>query len=509
MDRLPQEIIDRIAALLPGGRIEIEEPPAPSQDIPQKRSSIFKKLVSKILPDDDKEIHQKGNKPNKYWTRASAAAISYQWQRAVEPAVYSNLVVTYLGLEKLKTALERRPERRAYLRSLTVVLALTHEHWTGVAIKDSLQPLYQALKYGRDEAAVDLTLRFVSGHPYLRHHTRQGIVFDRIHSEPLGAMPCVRTLDFTPPAPATEKERRNVLHLHLMEQATLVMYFPNLQSVVYYYVESESQDIREQSRDMFAYYIAKDLPERRHITKFSLSLSIGILGLRIASPMGVGADSYENLYGKMHAATQHATDVSYSGVVGSSLFQPAPDAADEYIWLSLRNLTVCMTPLSPTGQWYFDGDNCSPITLDTSLAWQPDYAKLQQGQQQQHSSTFDDVPGWFQELPEEDNMLPLLSALAGLLERLPVLETARLVARRGMGEKAAPWAVCYLAPGKTSRWVNGSDMDIDRPRVWFVTGRWRPGDTLVQRFRRAGQGAGHGEDASVIYWSILEPPVLI
>ncbi|KAJ3472250.1 hypothetical protein NLG97_g11151 [Lecanicillium saksenae] len=322
MERLSQEIIDRIAALLPEDRIEmVQAPPAPEQDAAKKRLSIIKKMVSKVQRIHDKDKGQdKGEAsarpPAKYWTRADAATISHRWQRAVEPAVYSNLTLGYKGLGKLKNALERRPERSSYLRSLTAVLALTHEHWTYLGVKDALPPLFEALSAEKDKASVDLTLRFEAADHDLRHSTRQGMVFDRIHSKALGDIPCVKSLDFTPLASDSEKERRNVLQMHLMEQASLIQHFPNLQSVTWYFTESELQTVRDASRDAFAKYLEHNLPKKRGLAKISLTLSIGPLGTRIQSPMGVGVESYEALYQRLHTATPHATDLSYSGVVG-------------------------------------------------------------------------------------------------------------------------------------------------------------------------------------------------
>ncbi|KAJ6781101.1 hypothetical protein PWT90_00682 [Aphanocladium album] len=512
MDQLPQEIIDRIAAFLPEDKQEMAEPAtAPEQAVTaKKRFSIIKNIASKVhrIHGQDRQ-QQQGETlpqpPTKFWTRADAATISYRWQRAVEPVVYSKLTLGYSGIAKLKHALERRPERRSYLRSLTVVLALTHEHRTYIGIKDALPPLFEALSSEKDKSSVELTLRFEAADHDLRHSTRQGMVFDRIHSKALGDIACVKRLDFTPLAPNTEKERRNVLQLHLVEQASLIQHFPNLQSVRWYFTESESQAIRNAARDAFGKYLEANLPKIRGLTQFSLTLSLGVLGIRIQAPSGVGADSYEALYQRLHTATQHATDLSYSGVVSPSFFKTNnDDNDDERIWPSLRNLTVGLALLSPAGQWYFDGD-FSLIDFDTPLDWRPRYATLQEGQ---HDGIFDEHPFWFRELPVEDAMLPLLSAFAGLVERQPVLETARLVARRGAGQ-APPWAVCYLAPGKTCFWVDENDMDMEKPRVWFVTGRWRPKEELVRQFRRAGKGAGHGDNVSIIYWSMLDAPVRI
>ncbi|ATY58468.1 hypothetical protein A9K55_002997 [Cordyceps militaris] len=505
MDRLSQELIDRIAALLPAGPVPMADPPAADTgggSASGKKASIVKQLFSHVRPRRD---DPKTRPLPRYWTRASAAVLCYRWQRAVEPLVYAHLVLGYPGLGRLRAALARRPERRAYLRSLTVVLALAHEHWTDGGVRlDALQPLFAALS-GEAVAAVDLTLRFAAGHPDLRHRTRQGIVFDRVHGAPLDLAACVRTLDFTPATPATERGRRDVLQLHLAEQASLVRRFPGLQSVVWHYAESELQEVRDRSRDGFADALAEQLSQRRQIANVGLTLRIGGLGTGISAASSVGRDSYEGLYAKLRAATAHVTELSYAGVVGPSLFLD-PAAAGGDGWHALRHLAVRMALLTPAGQFYFDGHPYSPLALDTPPDWRPAYATLQP---EQHDGIAPDGrPFLFCERPAEDVMGPLLRAWAGLLARLPALQTASLVARRGADE-APPWAVWYGTPGRTSPWVDGSGMDGDRPRVWFVTGRWRPGEDLVREFRMAGRGAGYGDNVSVIYWSILDPPVRI
>ncbi|KAM3564709.1 hypothetical protein ARSEF4850_001738 [Beauveria asiatica] len=524
MDRPSQEIIDRIATLLPEEKLGMTSLQAAGNSTPGTNPSMVKKLMCKMRRGKDgSQTQQQRNALSKsstqYWTRASAATISFRWQRAIESIVYANLHLGYPGLANLRSALQSRPERRAYLRSLTVVLALTHEHWTGLGIRhDALQPLFDALGGGsedRNAAVVDLTLRFRAGHPDLRHRTCQGIVFDRHHpGKPLlGAMPCVGTLDFTPARPMTEKERRNVLQLQLTEQARLVARCPNLQAVVWHYAEEQiaSQAVRDAARDAFADCMAEQLAPRRRVTKVSLTLRIGRLGLCICAPSSVCADSYEGLYKKLRAATMHVTDLCYAGVVGPSLLY---DDGDAGCWLALRNLTVGMALLTPAGRFYLRGDAASPIDLDTPLGRRvarhdgeryPGHPLLLFREKKEKKTT----------TPDDATVGPLLSAFARLLARLPVLETANLLARCGGGaeeeeeEEAVEWAVCYCAPGRTNAWMGGSEMDVERPRVWFVTGRWRPGDGLVRAFRRAGEGAGHGDRASVMHWSIGDAPVCI
>ncbi|OAA66125.1 hypothetical protein ISF_03963 [Cordyceps fumosorosea ARSEF 2679] len=491
MDRLPQEIVDRIAALLPAGAIPMPEPPAPRH---ASKPGMLQRLASKVR----REHHHPA--PSRHWTRASAAATSRRWQRAVEPLVYAALVLRGgdPALERLRAALARRPERCAHIRSLTVVLPLTHRHWTGrgVDAEALLRPLFSVLCEVRTTATVDLTLRFEAGHPGMRHRCRQGIVFDG--DEPAVAVAgCVRRLDFTPAAPETERGRRDVLQLHLAEQARLVLEaarFPNLCAVVWHAVESEAQAERDAARDAFAACLAENLPRHRGVTEVSVALRLGRLGFTVCAASGVGAASYGQLLQTLAAAT-HVEELRYAGVV-------APALLDNGRWQALRRLTVCMALLDPEGRFYFAGDVYADAELDTPPGWCP-------------LAPWDRDDERFREVPDEEVMAPLLRALAGLLERLPRLETARLVVRRGtLG--APPWEVCYCAPGRTDKgaWVpaDGGDGDGDgdgdgRPSVWFVTGRWRPGDELVREFRRAGRGAGHGEEASVMYWSMEDSPV--
>ncbi|TQV99222.1 hypothetical protein IF1G_01437 [Cordyceps javanica] len=528
MDRLPQEIIDQIAAWLPEGKLEVTEPSTPANsDAPGEKVGLVKKLFFKTLRRTHPQVSAPAVAPARYWTRASAASISRRWQHAIEALIYSNLVLGYHGLEKLKSALERIPERRSYLRSLTVVLTLTLQHWTNIGIrKDALQPIFSALGGAEDSVAsvtVDLTLRFEAGDADLRHSTREGIVFDRLHSVPVGAAACVRTLDFTPATPDTEKGRRDVLRLHLTEQADLVAHFPNLQGVAWHYAEDVLQAVRDASRDGFAARLVEHLAaRRRQIATVSLTLSVGLLGRNMSSPQSVGADSYLNLYAKLRAATAHVADFSYSGIVGPSLLQGpkrkgggaeeeqeggGAGGEDEGSWQSLRNLTICMALLTPEGKFYFESDAFGEIELDTSLSWRrPALRQAAAAARHGGGGMPEATPVSFLERPDEDTMGPLLGAFAGLVARLPVLETALLVARRG-ADRHTPWAVCYCAPGRTSAWLGGSEMDMEKPRVWFVTGAWRPGDALVQQFRRAGRGAGHAGNVSIIHWSIVDPPV--
>lgn len=106
---------------------------------------------------------------------------------------------------------------------------------------------------------------------------------------------------------------------------------------------------------------------------------------------------------------------------------------------------------------------------------------------------------WQRRYPRDETMNPLLLSFAHLLESgtMSVLQTAHIVARRGV--KAKPWVVCYCAPGSTSRYVQFSKVDIDRPRVWLVTEQWEPSSEVMNVFRQAGR-AIHHQDAAVIKW---------
>ncbi|KAJ2965736.1 hypothetical protein NQ176_g10474 [Zarea fungicola] len=250
----------------------------------------------------------------KYWTRASAAVLSRRWQRAVEPVIFSQISSNSSDLQYLSCILSRYPERGAYLRSLTVVCRLTHEHWTLLGVKDALHPLFSTLGAESNVENVDLTLQFEAGHPDLRHLTRQGIVLNRIDSKPLGEIAWAKKLDFTPLAAKTGKKRQNILQLHLMEQASLTTRFPNLQGVVWHCVESEEKDVRDRVRDGFGRYIAENLPKKRSITDVGISLRVGVLGIVIAAGTQVGRTSYEGFYANLRSATQHVTNLRYAGI---------------------------------------------------------------------------------------------------------------------------------------------------------------------------------------------------
>lgn len=518
MDLLSQEIIDCIAVLLPETKVAMEDQSsAVAAETADRERSLFRRLMSKMRHGSvNSELKSRTDtdvQPQvRHWTRASAAVLSHRWQRAVEPVIFSQISTDSSDLQYLSCILSRYPERGAYLRSLTVMCRLTHEHWTQLGVKDALHPLFSALSAESNAENVDLTLRFEAGHPNLRHLTRQGIVLNRIDSKPLGEIAWAKKLDFTPLAAETEKKRRNVLQLHLMEQASLTARFPNLQSVVWHCLESEEKDVRDRVRDGFGRYIAENLPKRRNITNVGISLRVGVLGIVIAAGTQVGRTSYEGFYTNLRSATQHVTDLRYAGIVGPTLFQPctANTDDDDMTWPMMRTMTVFMAHLSPAGEPYLYGDDFyGPIELDTPLDWAPDYAALQQEQQ---SGVFEEQPSAVSELAELEHLKPLLAAFAYLLARLPALEMAQMLARRGAAEGApwmVPWVVCYCAPGKTSRLIDFSEMDIEKPRVWFVTARWRVSKSMVQQFLSAGKATGHGKAVSLIYWSILNAPTRI
>ncbi|MGH7962862.1 MAG: hypothetical protein ACRERD_13705, partial [Candidatus Binatia bacterium] len=201
-----------------------------------------------------------------------------------------------------------------------------------------------------------------------------------------------------------------------------------------------------------------------------------------------------------------------------------PEDQEPQTWRSLRHLTVCMSLLSTTGKWYFDyrkepayfkdtQTRSFLLDINTPAYWPPSEESRLSGASEPVNDPMDRFPtrlnrdeNWQRDYPIADTMNPLLLSFARLLESSTALQTAQVVARRGL--KAEPWVVAYCAAGSTSRHVDFNRTGIETPRVWLITEDWRPSAQVIEVFRRAGSAA-HKQEATVIWWHKPAAPVVI
>jgi len=96
----------------------------------------------------------------------------------------------------------------------------------------------------------------------------------------------------------------------------------------------------------------------------------------------------------------------------------------------------------------------------------------------------------FRSVPDDEFMLPLLSAFARSIARMPALEEAHLQSCLASPHKRdVGWMVDYCAPWKPYKWNRQSEheSDLASPRVIFDVGNeWRPSEEVLDLFREVG-----------------------
>lgn len=488
MDRLPQEIIEQIVSHLSPERIYV----APFRPRLRQRGGLSRFLAKATGGPPPEQVAESID--DHYSQRACMAAVSRKWQMAVERVIFSDLLITRQKLAELDVVLSR-PGRMPHLRNLTLVDL--HEG-------KGLELLFTVLS-SWEGGPISLRLSFTRA---TSESKPQEVHLDGLADLPL--VECVTSLSFYP-------VQQKFGQLDLPSQAVLTARFPNLQEVEWISTDSPQPNLRTQNWVNFANAAVDCLPGSQ-LTKLSLALRSGLVGSCIGGPRHVITSEYEKLFTKLRIATENVTDLTYAGIVGPSFFPPlAADAAGLNTWPTLRNLTLCSALISTRGEWYFTGSlgAWSITDLDTPVYWLPRYNVGVCGRgvvppkQHEKAHVFHpqvEHPYWIRDLMDEDEFRPLLHGFADFLKGRILLETAQIVARRSV--EPIPWAVCYCAPGKTSKYIDYDTSHIDNPRVWFVTGDWRPTEEIVERFRTAAS-AGHDIEAVVVWWSPPARPWLL
>ncbi|KAI9642413.1 hypothetical protein NHQ30_009218 [Ciborinia camelliae] len=216
--------------------------------------------------------------------------------------------------------------------------------------------------------------------------------------------------------------------------------------------------------------------------------------------------------------------IYYEGPIDPSLFWPddGSEIADFLDWRSVVELRIQFNMASLSGQWFFKGTpndqfyeerSDVPLPQDTAGIFPPGYGSEENTVAAKalvdSMKPPTDEDGFlidsyeFRRIPRDEAMIPMLEALARRLSHMSSLRSAYLETR--LPQDRGEWFFSYGAPGEScgfEEYMEEPDTDLLRARVFFHTEDWRPGDEIVRMFRGVGK-ACHGEDAIVTFLPFL------
>ena len=296
----------------------------------------------------------------------------------------------------------------------------------------------------------------------------------------LPMLPCVKNVEFFTAVHTRYK-------LCITSQLAIAARLPNLEDVHWTDKEYDDQAESEQHKQEEFQNGLLDTMQNLSVTKVGLEMVLNHVSFKDDERLPLWREKCAvTFFDRLCSATQHVKHLSYAGPVDATIFYNA-GVLDTPPWHCLRHLTMCMSLVSPNGDWYFVhhpdllGDSITDPT--TPIAWPEE--KVRELTPRRNGANWlmdeDDAdvrilptyePWQYKFLPRnqlnDDALNPLLLAFGRFLETQEMLLTASIVARRGRG--ADLWAVSYCAPGETSRYIGFDQVDLDMPRVTVVTG---------------------------------------
>lgn len=242
--------------------------------------------------------------------------------------------------------------------------------------------------------------------------------------------------------------------------------------------------------------------------------------------------SYDPFSTSLRTISYHLRRMRLFAVVDETLFWPA-DGGELPAWPQLESLDICFHFVSPSGRWYFKGlrepeeGQLDGYVLDESAYPPFETTRVDKYWCDRHNT----YGGWeaisdaqFRVVPDDEAISPLLEAFAKAAVRMPKLKDAALWCplyfKRSQDDegqdvdylgdsipdlfKCNPetlgWGIAYMKPYQKvfSRHVN-QEYVAERQLWWMVGNRWRPSADLQERFREVGREK-HG-NGLVEHWS--------
>ncbi|KAK6952449.1 hypothetical protein Daesc_006986 [Daldinia eschscholtzii] len=462
MNKLPQEIINRIASLIP------------------------KRLSDELI-------------------RPGLASLSKSWQAAIEAYVFRDLRIKNTELSEFLAVFSdtRRPLSRLLDELATWPAYLNVDFFvniyspTDVPYRGPIQFSFEIFMEGSTDILGD----------------RYRYSYIRLTDTDQPQVPCIRSF--------TDEESCRALDP--VSSVSLVARFPALSKLRWYFpdpwpfVPLQKKIRHELAASLEKFKISPDTEELEFITEsHNFPHRLLLPDLRDSNQKDHLGIALSDLISR-----SKLRKFTYRGLIDPSFFWPT--ASDELppAWESITEMAVHFDYASPSGQWYFKGSPGDPSVIpETDELLQDDVPKLPPGHgtlTETHTAVdfmqlvgletenpdVEDMVQPFRKVPDDDVIVPLLEAFARRLAHMPLLRTARLSTRSE--QLSNDWFVSYDMPGESQgleKYTDKPDMDLSRARVFFHFPGWVPDEHLVKLYQNIGEKE-YGEKAVVNFLPLL------
>jgi hypothetical protein len=480
MERLPQEVVARIAEYLP------------------KRH-------------EGKQI------------RAALATLSSQWQYAIERFTFKSLHITSDDLEDFYAAFASHSTRRSFLRDLHLDIILPQH-----SDDDSADYETAAVRAANNDVFsrhVSALLQDLSQWP--AGGGKLNLVIGTDPTRKVESYSCIRlsgTLPAAVPRVTSFYAHTGPRYLDPASQIALTAAFPNLERISWPFEDP-------------AYFLALRRQQMQEaaaaLASFQPPSMCNALNINISSPWYPHKERLPNLNsgdssfcGSLCAmlGRSNIQYLDYSGPIDPTLFWPqeAPETDEApSSWTCMQDVEVRFGLGSLAGQWFFKGppgdpfyDESSdvPLPQDAEGFLPPGYYDNDEENEEAmaHAESMempDDDEGFtmegceFRWAQRDEAILPLLTAAARRVAHTPSLLNFYLESTLPLDRGV--WFFSYQAPGEMSQWEeyvdctgSGCDDPLSRARVFLHAGEWSPDEEVVALLHGIGK-ACHGEDALV------------
>ncbi|KAH8598452.1 hypothetical protein B0O99DRAFT_699816 [Bisporella sp. PMI_857] len=295
--------------------------------------------------------------------------------------------------------------------------------------------------------------------------------------------------------------------------AIMASKFTNLQNIQWTCVDDEKKypEVRKQLRYDFAQglqglslhsLVSIDL-EYNHEAPSNHNFT-PITALHSSSP------TTDHLSKALHhlSQTPNLTTFKLDGpiVISPALFWPSSPEGTTPTWPKLQQFHLKFNPCTPSGGWYFMRH---PSKTAGDDQWDPEgeamHARDSESDTDSASDASDDSATWdsyhpikegraqgtipsrrFRDYPVDEEILPLLKAMAKAVARMPALQMLSVMGSPD-GNPDAVFEVVFIEAG-VSDLMDENPEDSLRPRLYWQTGDWRPAEEVLDLWEEAAQG---------------------
>ncbi|KAI1460768.1 hypothetical protein F4805DRAFT_454213 [Annulohypoxylon moriforme] len=232
-------------------------------------------------------------------------------------------------------------------------------------------------------------------------------------------------------------------------------------------------------------------------------------------PNFIGTENYDPVCCALRHYTRNCTHVRLEGPIHASLFDPPANVlgGDASCWNNLTELLVKVTMYGPDGVWLFkrwdgyDTPGSPPGTPTDHYRLPPGYGETEEELEEaeryldNHSDAFfgsGSEHGPYRTIPNDTAMNALLTSFARGCSRLPSLKEAILTAVFDHPENSPVQVSCAASNHSFATWDEEFAEGTDTWRVFLYLNWWRPDEATVEEFKKIGRNKD-GHDSQICY----------